>query len=90
MMLMSVNILIDGVFVGNGVGAEALAGVNLAMPVFSLIFSISLWIGIGGGTLYSIYSGEENVVKARSVFSLGLASALVPLLVIGVFGYLNV
>ncbi|MBM7602532.1 putative MATE family efflux protein [Metabacillus crassostreae] len=90
MMLMSVNILIDGVFVGNGVGAEALAGVNLAMPVFSLIFSISLWIGIGGGTLYSIYSGEENVVKARSVFSLGLASALVPLLVIGVFGYINV
>lgn len=90
MMLMSVNILIDGVFVGNGVGAMALAGVNLAMPVFSLIFSISLWIGIGGGTLYSIYSGEGNIVKARSVFSLGVASALVPLVVIGVFGYLNV
>ncbi|WP_226671113.1 MATE family efflux transporter [Metabacillus litoralis] len=90
MMLMSINILIDGVFVGNGVGAEALAGVNLAMPVFSLIFSISLWIGIGGGTLYSIYSGEEKMAKARSVFSLGVASALVPLLIIGVFGYLNV
>ncbi|WP_221567804.1 MATE family efflux transporter [Alkalihalobacillus sp. TS-13] len=90
MMLMSVNILIDGVFVGNGVGSEGLAGVNLAMPVFSLIFSISLWIGIGGGTIYSIYIGGEDAAKARSIFSLALASALVFLLVVGVIGYLNI
>ncbi|HZH60089.1 MAG TPA: MATE family efflux transporter [Metabacillus sp.] len=90
MMLMSVNILIDGVFVGNGVGAEGLAGVNLAMPVFSLIFSISLWIGIGGGTIYSIYIGGEDVAKARSVFSLALASALVLMIVVGVIGYFNI
>ncbi|MYL71573.1 MATE family efflux transporter [Halobacillus litoralis] len=90
MMLMSVNILIDGIFVGNGVGSEGLAGVNLAMPVFSLIFSIALWIGIGGGTIYSIHIGEENMVKARSVFSIAVASSLVLLLVIGVIGYFNV
>ncbi|SFJ30092.1 putative efflux protein, MATE family [Halobacillus dabanensis] len=90
MMLMSVNILIDGVFIGNGVGSEGLAGVNLAMPVFSLIFSIALWIGIGGGTIYSIRIGEEDVVKARSVFSLAVASSLVLLLVIGVIGYFNI
>ncbi|SEI02316.1 putative efflux protein, MATE family [Halobacillus karajensis] len=90
MMLMSVNILIDGVFVGNGVGSEGLAGVNLAMPVFSLIFSIALWIGIGGGTIYSIRIGEEDRIKARSVFSLAVASSLVLLLVIGVIGYFNV
>ncbi|WP_100405582.1 MATE family efflux transporter [Bacillus solitudinis] len=90
MMLMSVNILIDGVFVGNGVGSEGLAGVNLAMPVFSLIFSIALWIGIGGGTLYSVHIGEEDMTKARSVFSLAVSSVLVLLLVIGVIGYFNI
>jgi putative MATE family efflux protein len=90
MMLMSANILIDGVFVGQGVGAEGLAAVNLAMPLFSLIFSISLWIGIGGGTIYSVHIGEREMDKARSVFSLATASLLVPLLVIGVFGYFNV
>ncbi|SES63982.1 putative efflux protein, MATE family [Oceanobacillus limi] len=90
MMLMSVNILIDGVFVGNGVGSEGLAGVNLAMPIFSLIFSIALWIGIGGGTIYSNFIGKENVVKARSVFSLAVASTLVLLLLVGIIGYLNV
>lgn len=51
MMLMSVNIVIDGIFVGNGVGSVALASVNIAVPVFSIIISIALLIGIGGGTL---------------------------------------
>lgn len=90
MMLMSVNILIDGVFVGNGVGAKGLAGVNLAMPVFSLIFSIALWVGIGGGTIYSIHIGGGNTDKARSVFSLSIATTLAILAVIGVIGYSNI
>ncbi|MRH41485.1 MATE family efflux transporter [Aquibacillus halophilus] len=90
MMLMSVNILIDGVFVGNGVGSEGLAGVNLAMPVFSLIFSIALWIGIGGGTIYSHYIGGDDPAQARSVFSLSVASSLLLLFIVGVVGYFNV
>ncbi|MYL29558.1 MATE family efflux transporter [Halobacillus halophilus] len=88
MMLMSINILIDGIFVGRGVGEEGLAGVNLAMPVFSLIFSISLWIGIGGGTIYSMHIGREEPDKARNAFSLSTASSLVILAVIGTLGYL--
>lgn len=87
MMLMSINILIDGIFVGRGVGEEGLAGVNLAMPVFSLIFSISLWIGIGGGTIYSMHIGRGEPDKARSVFSLSTAASLVILAVIGTAGY---
>ncbi|WJE16435.1 MATE family efflux transporter [Halobacillus sp. ACCC02827] len=90
MMLMSINILIDGIFVGNGVGAEGLAGVNLAMPVFSLIFSIALWIGIGGGTLYSIRIGERQMEQARSVFSLSLITTIFILALIGTVGYFQV
>lgn len=90
MMLMSVNILIDGIFVGNGVGAEGLAGVNLAVPVFSLIFCVSLWTGIGGATVFSIHIGKGQLDKARSAFSLALASVLVLLVVIGVVGFVHV
>ncbi|SIS48121.1 MATE family efflux transporter [Salimicrobium flavidum] len=87
MMLMSVNILTDGIFVGNGVGAEALAGVNLAMPVFSLIFSMALWIGIGGGTLFSMHMGKGEKKEARSIFSLSVVSLFFILAVIGSIGY---
>lgn len=47
MLLMSVNILVDGIFVSHGVGPTALAGVNIAVPIFSILLSISLWIGMG-------------------------------------------
>lgn len=47
MLLMAVNILVDGIFVSNGIGPEALAGINIAVPIFSILLSISLWIGMG-------------------------------------------
>ncbi|KGX91056.1 multidrug transporter MatE [Pontibacillus halophilus JSM 076056 = DSM 19796] len=90
LMLMSVNILIDGIFVGNGVGSVALGSVNLAMPVFSLLLSISLWIGIGGGTLYSMHVGSGADTEARSVFSLSVFTTVVLVLLIGGVGYFNV
>src|SRR5690625_3556378 len=70
MMLMSVNIVIDGIFVGNGVGSIALASVNIAVPVFSVIISIALLIGMGGGTLYFMAMGEKNKLQARKNFTL--------------------
>lgn len=74
-MLMSVNIVVDGIFVGNGVGTVALAGVNIAVPVFSIIISIALLVGIGAGTLFSMALGENNPAKAQAIYS--FASVLI-------------
>ena len=90
MMLMSVNIVIDGIFVGNGVGPVALAGVNIASPVFSIIISIALLIGIGGGTLYSMAMGEGNTERAQQIFSMSMALITVITIVIALFTYFNI
>lgn len=90
LLLMSANILIDGLFVGNGIGTAALAGVNLSYPVISLIMAISLWVGIGGATKYSISIGENRPQKASSVFSLALFSTLIISALLGVFGLFNI
>ncbi|MEK4424070.1 MATE family efflux transporter [Solibacillus sp. FSL K6-1523] len=84
MLLMAINILVDGIFVSNGVGPEALAGVNIAVPIFSILLSISLWIGMGGATLYSIALGQNNEKKAQSIFtqSFFLATFIVGILVV--------
>ncbi|MGE7020694.1 MATE family efflux transporter [Solibacillus cecembensis] len=84
MLLMAINILVDGIFVSNGVGPEALAGVNIAVPIFSILLSISLWIGMGGATLYSIALGQNNLKKAQSIFtqSFFLATFIVGTLVV--------
>lgn len=90
MLLMSVNMLLDGIFVGHGVGEIGLAGVNLAAPIFTVILAISLWIGIGGATNFSIAIGEESIEKARSSFTLALAIFTGLLGAICVAGYINI
>ncbi|PEB50636.1 MATE family efflux transporter [Bacillus pseudomycoides] len=77
MVLMSVNIMIDAVMISRGVGANGLAGVNVAVPAFSIFFSISLWIGMGGATLYSIALGENKIERARSIFTQSMTVAVI-------------
>ena len=69
MMLMAINILVDGLFVSHGVGDNGLAGVNIAVPIYSVILAFSLWIGMGGATLYSIALGQNNLHRAKSIFT---------------------
>lgn len=87
MMLMSVNIVIDGIFVGNGVGAVALASVNIAVPVFSIIISIALLIGIGGGTLYSISMGQGESTQAKQIFTMSIVLMSIITIIISFFSY---
>ncbi len=85
MMLMAVNILIDGLFVSHGVGERALAGVNVAVPVYSILLSISLWIGMGGATMYSIALGRGEQKRAQSIFSQAIVTAVLLTSVIIIF-----
>ncbi|MGE7981579.1 MATE family efflux transporter [Solibacillus sp. NPDC093137] len=89
MLLMSINLLLDGIFVGHGVGEVGLAGVNLAAPIFTIILAISLWIGIGGATNFSMAMGEDMADEARSSFTLSLAIFTAILGAISIVGYLN-
>ena len=77
MLLMSVNILVDGIFVSNGIGQTALAAINIAVPIFSILLSISLWIGVGGATLYSIELGRNDVQKAQRIFTLSFVTMVI-------------
>src|SRR5690625_2049415 len=90
MMLMSVNIVIDGIFVGNGVGSVALASVNIAVPVFSIIISIALLIGIGGGTLYSIAMGRDEPRQAKEIFTMSIVLMSIITIIISFFSYIYI
>lgn len=90
MMLMSINIVIDGIFVGNGIGSVALASVNIAVPVFSVIISITLLIGTGGGTLYSMAMGKGDVLEAKKVFSTSILLVIFITVIISLISYWNI
>lgn len=69
MIFSSIGMIIDGLFVGNYIGSEALAAVNLVMPVFMIIFALSDLIAVGSSVKVSMYLGEKRYEKANSTFS---------------------
>lgn len=88
MALLSINIVIDGIFVGHGVGSTALAGVNIASPVFSIILSVGLLIGVGGGAIYSLSLGQENEKKAQQTFTLSMLIVTIVTVIVGSISFL--
>lgn len=68
-LFMTVNILIDTIFVGQWIGALAIAALTVVMPITFFISSMGMAIGIGGGSVLSRALGAGNKEKALSVFA---------------------
>ncbi|WP_338376185.1 MATE family efflux transporter [uncultured Flavobacterium sp.] len=78
-LFMSVNILIDTIFVGQWIGSLAIAAVSVVLPITFLISSLGMALGIGGSSIISRALGANNREKALHTFgnqilmTLGLA-----------------
>ena len=70
LLAISTASLVDGFFVGNYIGVEALASITLLIPYFSLLFAIALMLAIGGSVRASIYIEKNDYARASNVFSL--------------------
>ena len=77
MILFSTYTMVDGIFVGQGVGAEGISAVNVAMPFVTLTFSLSILISIGSLNLITYQLGKGDKEKADEFFSIGLVLSLI-------------
>ncbi|MGY0614197.1 MATE family efflux transporter [Vibrio sp. FJH11] len=79
--------VIDGIFIGRYVGAEGLAGINVAWPVIGSILGIGMMVGVGTGALVSIKRGEQDQEGAKRILTTGLLLlvALMPLVATTLF-----
>ncbi|MFJ7936677.1 MATE family efflux transporter [Sporosarcina sp. NPDC096371] len=87
MLLMAINIVADGIMVGNRLGPTALAGVGIAGPVYTLFVAMSLWIGIGAATRYSAAMGAKKPDEARVIFSHAIIAIFVFTTLIGLAAF---
>lgn len=69
MIGLSCYILADTFFVSKGLGANGLAALNLALPIYCVIHGVGLMVGMGGGTRYAIQKGQGDAAAANSIFS---------------------
>ena len=67
-LVMSLNILVDTIFVGNWIGSTAIAAINVVLPVSFFIAALGMAIGIGGSSIISRALGADNNVKALKTF----------------------
>lgn len=88
MFFTALFIIADGIFVGKGIGNEALAAVNIVAPFFSIASSIGLMLGMGGSILASIHLASKKYKTARIVITQAVFATLLSLLLISALSLL--
>lgn len=61
LLVIALYVIVDSIFVGRGVGKEALAALNIAYPIITISSAISLMIGMGASTLINLYHGKKHL-----------------------------
>ena len=63
----SIYNIVDGIFIGQGVGKEAIMGLALTAPVMSLTSAFGAMVGVGAATLMSVRLGQKDYSTARNI-----------------------
>lgn len=63
----SVYNIIDGIFIGQGVGPEAIMGLALTGPLMSLTAAFGAMVGVGAATLMSVKLGQKDYNTAQKI-----------------------
>ncbi len=69
MVFTSIYSVVDGLFISNVVGSDAVAAINRIFPLIIVLGAIGFMIGAGGSALVSKTMGEGDREKANSYFS---------------------
>lgn len=82
MLLQTAITITDGYFTGNYVGENALAAINLGLPILYFYLGIGLSFGVGGSVICGRLLGAKGKSKASEVFSQTLGTAVIVCLII--------
>ncbi len=87
-IIASIYNIVDRIFIGHGVGAMAIAGLAITMPIMNIIHAFGSLIGVGSSARMSIVLGRKDVKWAEKI----LGNSMVFTIVLGIFfvtgGYL--
>lgn len=85
-LVMSLNILVDTIFVGHWIGSIAIAAINVVLPVSFFIAALGMAIGIGGSSIISRALGAKNKEKALNTFGNQITLTLLLTITMVIFG----
>ncbi len=68
--------IVDRIFIGQGVGSAALAGLSIVFPIMLIIMAFGMLFGIGTGVQVSISMGQGNQERAERILGNGFSMML--------------
>ena len=77
MVFSSIYSVVDGLFVSNFAGKDALAAVNLVFPLVTALGCIGFMLGTGGAALVAKTMGEGKAERANRLFSFIFLASIV-------------
>ncbi|MGL5356546.1 MAG: MATE family efflux transporter [Cetobacterium sp.] len=60
MLVNSLYVVADGIFISRGIGSVGIAAVNIGYPIINLTAALSLMFGAGGATLISLKNDNQD------------------------------
>jgi len=66
---LTIGVVVDGIIVGNFLGADALSAVNLASPLLQLFSTIFLLLNVGGSIIFAMSIGKRELKDANNIFT---------------------
>lgn len=67
LLIVSMQTMIDGIFIGRYVGSRGLAAINISMPYINTVMSVGMMVSLGGGVIASIYLGRSMKKRAGEI-----------------------
>lgn len=81
-MVTSIYVLADTIIIGKGIGIDAMAALNIVLPLFNLFFGSGLLFGVGGSVLMSIARGKKDDNTGCRYFSIAFILNLIACIVL--------
>lgn len=82
---MQLGNVVDGMIVGNLLGADAMAAIEISMPVLLLLQMPAMMLAMGGAAEAAVLLGKRDMEKAGGVFSASLAAGIALSLLFALF-----
>lgn len=88
LLFVGLQTIIDGIVLGNFIGANALASVSLILPCYSFMAAVAVITGVGCQTLISIRLGERNRQGANDALRSAFVFLIFFSVVVSIFTYI--
>lgn len=88
MVLTSLITITDGFFTGNYIGEDAIAAINMGLPIVYLYLGLGLMLSVGGSVIAGMLLGAGEKEKANSIFNQTIQTTVILSFAVSIFFFL--